>query len=158
MAPKDGWSWISSVSVLPVGSSHETCSCQTKVILYGENTTPVPPGSVYAGLDEDGDDRWTFWCAKWLEKYMNLAQSALKHRPIGSTVEYDGLLVPALRQAAMCETSAECEDGIGRMLKFVRLFLQSDRYCYWKGTTSSSSWVSLCFTEKIRLVFFFVDR
>lgn len=104
-----GWSWIPDISYLPVASTEKTCACQTEVVLYGSNLTfPYDESSI--------------WCAKWFEEYMVRAQSALRHRPVGSTVTDDDLLVPALRQAAQCGKSVGCEAGMGDMLQFSRVF------------------------------------
>ncbi|EIM88787.1 uncharacterized protein STEHIDRAFT_166783 [Stereum hirsutum FP-91666 SS1] len=102
-----GWSWIPDISYLPVGSMEKTCVCQTEVMLYGSNLALI-------SYDES-----SVWCAKWFEEYMVRAQSALRHRPVGSTVTDDDLLVPALRQAAQC---GKCEAGMGEMLQFSRVF------------------------------------
>lgn len=114
----DDWSWIGSISNIPLASAEERCACQSPTTVYGRDELR---GMVEKFNPETAKVEWEFANPTWWYDYMEQAESALKDRPLGSTVTDPAFYASMIGDASKCEED-DCKGGVQLMLDFIQRF------------------------------------
>lgn len=113
---KKKWSWISRLSSIPMGTGLNPCAtCRMEVTLSKEVITGM--------VHRTSDNKWVFYCPRWWYEYMGKAESALKKKPRGFTVQSPGFLDDTMAKVVECNKEA-CRGGSQAMIKFSEFFAQ----------------------------------